>query len=238
MNFFRRFLFKKRLEPAPGFKIAVLGLGVFGQAVTRAASQNNIEVLAIDRERDKVNACKDYATEAVILDITNQEGLNKFRLQEYHAVIVAVGKHFENNFLATAYLKELGAPYVISRAASDIHARILFKIGADEVINPEEEIGEDLGFHLARRKNIHALTLKGDYAIIEVEAPAEMAGEALPNTLLQAGETARVLLVSRVDEKGVLNTFPATNDPIHAGDRLTVLGTSAQLEEFKKEYRL
>ena len=238
MKFFRRFLFKRRLEPAPGFKIAVLCLGVFGRAVVRAAAENNIEILAIDREREKVNLCKDFATEAVILDVTSQEGLNKFRLQDYHAVIVAIGRHFENNFLATAYLKELGAPYVISRAASDIHARILFKIGADEVINPEEEIGEDLGFHLARRKNIHALSLKGDYSIIEVEVPDKLAGTPLPAELLAPGDFARVLLVSRVNEKGALETFPASPEPLQPGDRLSVLGTDKQLEEFKKDYRL
>ena len=237
MKFFRKLLLKRKTANSDEFKIAVLGLGVFGQAVTRALFENDIEVLAIDRDRDLVNRCKEFSTESVILDVTNQEGLAKFSLQEYSAVVVAIGNQFENSFLATAYLKEIGAKYVIARATSEINRKILHKIGADEVISPEEEIGHHLGYHLAKRKNLHAITVRGNYCISEIEVPAKLLGQSLPEQIFEPQNDIQVLLVNTINEEGALHSMRPKRDTIlNPDDKLSVFGDSEKIDEFIEEF--
>lgn len=73
--------------------------------------------------------------------MSGQANTGKLGSKEFDCVIVAISESVESSILITLMLKDLGAKYVINKAATEIHARILRQVGADKIIFPEMEYG-------------------------------------------------------------------------------------------------
>jgi len=119
---------------------AVLGLGRFGSAVARALFEQGHLVLGVDNDEAKVAAISHFCSRAVRADVTNEEALRALAIWEYDAVVVAMG-NLQSSLLTTILLKEMGTKYVIAKAASEIHGKVLRKLGADRVVFPERDMG-------------------------------------------------------------------------------------------------
>ena len=131
----------------------VLGLGVFGSTIVKTLSQFGHEVLAIDKDEECVQRIADYATRAIIGDVTDQKFLADLGIEEFDVGIVAIGNHLEESLLGVLNLKELGVPYIVAKAKNKRFMAILEQIGADRIIRPEKEMGERVARSLIR-KNI------------------------------------------------------------------------------------
>ncbi|OYV03134.1 potassium uptake system protein, partial [candidate division bacterium WOR-3 4484_18] len=122
-------------------RFCVIGLGKFGISVAKALSRKGAEVLAIDTDEERVNEASNFATQAIILDATDKEALQRIGIQDIDAAIVAVGKDMASSILITSLLKELGVKYVVAKALSPLHGKVLEKVGADRVVFPERDMG-------------------------------------------------------------------------------------------------
>ena len=124
-------------------RVAVIGLGRFGMALARRLSQHGAEVIAIDRQHKLIEEiCNDVAI-AVRLDSSEEAALRSQEVERVDCVVVAIGENFEAALLTTAICKKnLKVPKVICRAQTTLHAEIFRQIGADEVIQPEQNAGE------------------------------------------------------------------------------------------------
>ena len=123
-------------------QFVVLGLGIFGSTLVKTLSQYGREVIAIDKNPENVQRVADFATKAVIGDVTDFQFLSDLGLDDMDVGIVAIGDRLEDSILATMNLKELGVPYVIVKAKNKRFKVVLEKIGADYVVRPEKEMGE------------------------------------------------------------------------------------------------
>src|SRR5437773_2752568 len=122
-------------------KFAVIGLGRFGTAIAQTLSQRGAEVLAIDNSEEKTEEIKDDVAYAVTLDSTELKALKSQNIQNMDAVVVAIGENFEALLLTTVLLMELNVKRIIARASGKHQRMILEKLGIEEILSPENEVG-------------------------------------------------------------------------------------------------
>ena len=117
--------------------VLLVGLGRFGRHMAQKLQELHHEVLAIDKDEQRVNDALPFVTNAQIGDGTNEQFVRSLGVRNFDLCVVAIGDNFQSSLETTALLKECGAPFVLARAARDIHAKFLLRNGADDVIYPE-----------------------------------------------------------------------------------------------------
>ncbi|HER43999.1 MAG TPA: TrkA family potassium uptake protein, partial [Candidatus Eisenbacteria bacterium] len=118
-------------------KYAAIGLGNFGFFVTKTLFEEGHDVIAIDRNEDRVQKIRPYCSQAILGDATEKDMIKTLGLEEMDAVIVSMGGNADAATLITLYLKELGAKRIVVKATNEDHGKILSKVGATDVISPE-----------------------------------------------------------------------------------------------------
>jgi trk system potassium uptake protein len=209
----------------------VIGLGQFGMSLARSLSERGFEVLAVDRKSELVKQAATFAAEAVSFNAMDEAALAHAAPAQRDVAVCAIGPESrDSSIICTALLRQLGAPYVISRASDPVHERILHLVGAHEVVNPDREYGERLARRLLYRGIVDGLPLGDDLSVTEVQVPAEFAGRNLIELQLPRRFGVMVVAVRRVvDGKGVA-LLPNPNDPLRADDILVVVSTPAATE--------
>lgn len=149
----------------------VIGLGRFGISLTQTLIQNKHEVLAVDKDLQLVEMMSSIATHAIQGDCTDEEVLTELGVKNYNHAIVAVGENLQTSILATLLLKEMGVPKVTAKAKNAMHGKMLTKIGADQVVYPERDMGIRLGKQLSSGNLIDYIELSPDYNLVEMKAP-------------------------------------------------------------------
>ena len=137
----RRDCFQKKA--GTGMKtVLLIGVNHLGTLIAKKMMEIGYEVMAVDSDEARVNAIQSMVTDARIGDSTNEEFLKYLGVDEYDICFVTIASDFQNSLMTTFLLKELGASKVIGRANSEIQEKLLFRSGADEVINPEKLASE------------------------------------------------------------------------------------------------
>jgi len=152
-------------------RFLIIGLGRFGRRLAQTLTEAGQEVIAVDVRQDLVERMRDEVALAVRLDATEAEPLQNQDFGEIDAAIVSIGEDFEANVLATTTLKAMGVPKVISRASTGTQRRILTRVGADEVILPEEEMADRLARQLVNPNIVEHLTLSEGHSLVQIRAP-------------------------------------------------------------------
>ena len=116
--------------------ILLIGLGRFGRHVAMKLSELHHQVMAVDQSEERVEAALPYVTSAQIGDSKKAAFLESLGVRNFDVCIVAIGDDFQSSLETTSLLKELGARFVVARAARDTHAKFLLRNGADEVVYP------------------------------------------------------------------------------------------------------
>ena len=122
-------------------QFAVIGLGRFGTSIALTLSKMGYDVLAVDTSEEKVNNIIEYVTHAVQVDAMDEQALKALGIRNFDVVIVAIGQDIQANILVTVMLKELGVKRVVSKAVTDLHGKVLERVGADKVVFPERDMG-------------------------------------------------------------------------------------------------
>jgi trk system potassium uptake protein TrkA len=198
----------------------VIGAGRFGTAVATTLYQLGHEVVVIDTDADAVNRIKSFTTHAMIADGTDCDILRQLGCSNFDAVIVAIGEDLENNILATVAAQEAGAKKVISKAQSEVAAKILDRVGADEVIQPEREMGVRLAQKLTTPEVLDMFYLGENYDIMEIAVNGHLSG-TLQELRLPNRFGVQVIAVNRKNE---LITSPRADLLLEKGDMLVVVG--------------
>ncbi|GEO66039.1 potassium channel family protein [Levilactobacillus spicheri] len=147
---------------------AVLGLGRFGEAVVRTLAEMQQEVLAVDCREDRVNELMDVATQTLIADTRDEEVLRRLNIDTFDYVIVGIGNNMEASILTTLLAKEQGAKQVIAKAETSDHGRVLKRVGADQVVFPERDMGQGIARKLLSNHILNFIDLSQDYTLAEV----------------------------------------------------------------------
>lgn len=157
----------------------VIGLGRFGRQIVKKLDELNYEVLAVDVNEDRVQAVLPFATNAQIGDSTDANFLSSLGVSNFDVCIVAIGDNFQNSLETTSLLKELHAPVVVSRAASDVHAKFLSRNGADHVVYPEEQLANWTAIRYSSDHVLDYIQMEQDFSIYEVEIPKNWVGRTV-----------------------------------------------------------
>lgn len=215
-------------------QVAVFGLGRLGMTLAVELSQKGYSVLAIDMERDKIERVRNSIDKVIVMRHFDEEGLKTTGVLDCEVAVVAFGKNIENNILLTAMLKEIGIPYVISRAESHAHAKILQKIGADDIFSPEEDMAIRLVNRITGTNFLDFIEISDQYAITEFPTPNEWVGKKISELCLR--EEKGIMVVALRKELQVVMP-PDPNLPLMESDLIIAIGPRQKLDEVSKKAR-
>jgi len=210
---------------------AVIGLGRFGGSICKELSEEGMDVLAIDKNEDKVNEYKNIASHAVIADSTDESTLKELGLKNIDHVIVAIGDNIQASILTTVILTDLGIKMITVKANNDYHEKILNKIGAQQVVHPERDMGKRIAHNIISNNILDYLELSDEHSIVEVKAGKKMLGKSLVDLDIRANYGCNVVAIKRGDD---INVSPSDEDTLKANDVLIVIGADKDISRFEK----
>ena len=209
----------------------VIGLGRFGSEVARRLFEQGCEVLAVDTHSELVQQISQDVTHAVVADARDKDVLRALGVKDFDCAVVAIGGSLGDSVLATMNVKELGVPRVVCKAHDETHRQVLRKLGADQVVIPEQEQAARLAKSLSSYNVLDYIELSDEYGIIEVPEPKSWMGKSLKELNVRAKLGVNILAIKQND---TINVSPAADYPIGADDILVVLGDTAALEKVQK----
>jgi len=201
--------------------ILLIGLGRFGRHIALKLNALNHQVMAIDRNEERVNALLPFVTNAQIGDSTNEEFLSSLGVGNYDACIVAIGDNFQNSLETTYLLKELGARKIIARASKEMQEKFLLRNGADEVVYPEKQLAAWTAIRCSSDHILEYIELDDEYAIFEVEIPSSWSGKSILELDIRKKHGLNIL---GVRTNGKLNMNITPNTVFRYGTSVLVLG--------------
>lgn len=210
-------------------QFVVIGLGRFGTSVAKTLTSLGHEVLALDKNEHAVHEIMNDVTQAVQADAREEETLRALGVRNLDVAVVAIGDDLEANILITLMLKEMGIPYVVAKARSVQHGKVLEKIGADKIVYPEQDMGIRLANNLIRTNVMDFIELSLDYSIFEIIAPAQFVNKSIGQLNLRAFYKINVLAIKKGKEKIVI--APGANEVIAEKDILVIVANKKALSK-------
>lgn len=120
-------------------QFVVIGIGRFGESIATTLFSMGHDVLAIDKDEERVQYISSKVTHAVQADATDESTLKSLGIRNFDVAVVTVGENIQSNILITLLCKEAGIRYVLAKAQNELHSKVLYKIGADKVVFPERD---------------------------------------------------------------------------------------------------
>ena len=228
-------------------KFIIIGLGNFGSSIAEKLTRMGHEVIGADINIEIIESIKDKVTHAICMDCRNAESIKNLPLKNTDVVIVSIGEDEGANLLATALIKKMGVPRLISRSVSPIHETILEAMEVSEIVRPEEETAERWAKKLTTEGIIDTFELTENYSIIEVKVPRKFFGKTIAEVGFNRDYNVLVLTIMKnIKERNLMGLFRkvtklaiegvATADTLlNEGDVMVLYGNNNNLSELLKE---
>lgn len=209
-------------------QFAIIGTGRFGSSVAKTLYNLGHDVLAIDIDEEIVSEMADYVTHAVQLDATDENALKAIGIRNFDVVVVTIGENIQSSVMATLIVKEAGVKKIIVKGNSELHEKVLYKIGADRVILPEKEMGIRVANNLVSSSVLDYIELSSEYSVVEIETLKEWHHKTIGELSLRSKYGISVIAIKRNNE---LNISPYASDKFEPGDIIVALGEVSQLSK-------
>lgn len=209
---------------------AVFGLGRYGEAVAMELANSGADVLAVDTDQNLVNAAAAYIPLCKCADVTDAEVLKNLGISNVDVVIIAMANSLEASVMAVMLCKEAGVKTVIAKCSSEMHRKLLLKVGADKVVFPESESGIRLAKNLLSAGFVDMIELAGDVSLLELEVRPEWAGKSLIELNLRRKYDINVVAIRKGDNVQV-NIDPTA--PLEADMELVIIANRNKLSRLK-----
>jgi len=224
-------LLKKKSRTVPK-RIAVLGISNYGFYLSRRLYELGCEVMVVDKDPARVRYLQEEVDRAVIGDVTDPQTLAGLELKEYDACVLSIGDDMSASLLALLHLRDLGVREIIAKAVSEEHARILKKIGANEVIFPEKDMAMRTANILAGSNVLDYLPLGEEYGIIELAPDRRFIGKSLRELELRKRHHVEVIAVKQLLERKTL--VPDPDFVIKDSDLLVIIGKNEAIQKLQQ----
>ncbi len=201
--------------------ILLIGVNRFGSLLTQEFHAQGHQIMAVDKNEERINNILPLVTDAKIGDSTNEAFLRSLGVDGYDVCIVTIGGDFQSSLETTSLLKELGGRLVISRADRDVQAKFLLRNGADEVINPEKQIAQWAAIRYASSHVLDYIKLDDDHAIFEVPIPREWDGKTIGQIDIRKRYGINIMAVK---ENGRMNLSVTPDTVLNGSKTMLVLG--------------
>jgi trk system potassium uptake protein len=205
---------------------AIIGLGHFGSTLALRLEALGQPVLGIDIDPYRVKDISSLLTETLVLNALDINALMEADITSFNTVVVAISRDFETSALITASLKELGIAHIICQSGSKRHKEILLRVGAERVIIPSEEAGNQLADELSIPGMLQRLVLSPEYSLIEILVPPRLVSKSVKEC---EKFSITVMAVLRENEL-ILNPEPGFS--LNRQDILVIIGEKESLAEF------
>ncbi len=209
---------------------AVFGLGRYGLAVAMELANNGADVLAVDTDQNLVNVAAAHIPLCKCADVTDAEVLKNLGIANVDVVIIAMANSLEASVMAVMLCKEAGVKTVIAKCSSEMHRKLLLKVGADKVVFPESESGIRLAKNLLSAGFVDMIELAGDVSLLELDVRPEWVGKSLIELNLRRKYDINVVAIRRGNNVQV-NIDPTA--PLEAGMELVIIANRNKLSKLK-----
>ena len=223
---------------SPIQRFAIIGLGRFGSRLAANLTAAGQEVIAVDQDIQRVDQIRDRVTLAVAMDATDEQAMRGQGVDQVDVAVVGIGDDFQARVLSTVTLKQMGVAKVISRAVARTDADIMRRVGADDVVNPEDESADRWAVRLANPWFLSCVELDADHSIIEINTPKKWVDKTLIQLAVRKNFGVHVVAIKHRFENAQgaveINPFlqiPIPDQPLGAHDVLVVMGGDAQLSQ-------
>jgi trk system potassium uptake protein TrkA len=216
----------------PRKHICVIGLGEFGSQLAKELAKQ-CEVLALDRQEEKVNAIIDEVQRALIVDVRDFASISSLVTPDFDEAIVSIGESLEASILATLHLKKIGVPMIRTKATTEDHAAILRSIGAQEIIFPERETARRVAAQIINPNLLDFIPLEEDYRVMDVAPPDAFYGHSLEELNLRKQFGVFVIAVKELVPTRFI-FLPAPNFVIKPSDILVMIGREKELLQLQE----
>ncbi|GAA4226694.1 trk system potassium uptake protein TrkA [Streptosporangium album] len=211
--------------------VVVIGLGRFGGALAAELVGRDIEVLGVDRDAKNVQEFSGRLTHVVCADSTDPDALTQLGVAEFGRAVVGIGTDIEASILTTSILADLGVPDIWAKAISLQHSRILERVGAHHVVQPEHDMGERVA-HLVTGRMLDYVEVDDNYALVKTKAPRWADGRTLGELGIRKKYGVTVV---GIKQPGGRFTYATSDTVVNSGDTLLVAGETDKTERFAEE---
>lgn len=213
-------------------QFVVIGCGRFGESVAKTLYKLGYDVLVVDRDIDIIQEISEHVTHAIQADAEDENALRALGIRNFDVAVITIGSNIQASIMATLIVKELGVKKVIAKAQSEIHGKVLYKIGADKVVFPERDMGVRVAHNILSSNILDVIELMPDYSIIEVIALEEWENKSLVDLRLPNKMGVSIMAIKTGDS---INISPYADDIIKAGDVVVLLGHNDNLRKIEQK---
>ncbi|WP_368490398.1 TrkA family potassium uptake protein [Clostridium sp. BJN0013] len=207
----------------------VVGLGRFGKSIARTLYELGNDVLAVDSREDNVQDITPYVTQAVEADATEEENLKALGVNNFDVAII-IGADIQSSVIVTLLLKEMGMKFVLAKANTDLHAKILYKIGADKVVFPEKDTAVRIAHNLVSNNMLDFIALSPEYRVAEILCIKKWIGKNLEQLNIRSKYGINIIMIKRGDD---INVSPASDFVFLEGDIVVAIGGQKEIEKLE-----
>ena len=209
--------------------VLLIGLGRFGRQMAEKLRELRHQILAVDRDEGRVNDILPLVTNAQIGDGTNEAFIASLGVRNFDLCVVAIGDNFQSSLETTALLKEYGAPFVLSRASSEVHAKFLRRNGADDVVYPEKQMAQWAAVRSSADHVFDYVEMTRDHSIFETQVPAAWIGKTIVELAVRQKYRINVLATRTGDQ---LEFLPGPMHRFRREETMFILGANRDVQKF------
>ncbi len=215
-------------------QFVVIGLGRFGTSVAETLYALGNDVLAVDIDEEVVQNIADKVTHAVQVDANDENSLRALGIGNFDVAIISIGADIQANILSTLLVKEMNVKHIITKANNPLHAKVLYKIGANRVIFPERDMGIRVAHNLCSSSILDYIELSPDFSIAELVTPKEWEGNSLKELNLRSKYGINVVAIKRDNS---IDVSLSADEIIQEGDIIVAIGGTAEINSIERLVR-
>ncbi|MGN0685753.1 TrkA family potassium uptake protein [Subdoligranulum variabile] len=215
----------------PSALYGVIGLGRFGAALVKTLSEAGKEVIAIDKNEERVREVRAYTDYAFVVDNLSETALKETGMQNCGTVTICIGEQVDMSILTTMLVIKLGVPHVIAKATSEVHGEVLKRMGAN-VVYPEADMAVRIGRRLIFGNLLDYVALADGVEVRRIAVGGHVVGKSIQE--LDVRRTFGINIIA-VERDGRTDVEFTADYRFAQGDTIAVVGKMDKIDRFEKE---
>ena len=215
-----------------GKQFLVIGAGRFGSTVAKTLYGMGHEVMVVDSDEERVQNINAEVTSVVQADTSSEKVVKALGINKFDAVILAISSDMHSSIMTAILLIEMEARYVVAKAQTELHGRVLKKIGVNQIVYPEQDMGRKLAHSIMAPSIVDLFELSDEYSVVEVKAPEDMVGKSLRELDLGARLGISIIAI-RSSDGGKTNISPVAEDTFETDDLIIAIGKNTSLKKLE-----
>lgn len=204
----------------------IIGAGRFGKHLAKKLVDLGNDVVAVDKNVEKIEALNTFLTDSFVGDCSNESVLKALGVNNFDVCFVCTAENFQSSLEITSMLKELGAGFVVATAKRDRQADLLKKIGADDVIYPEKQIAEKTGIRYNAKNIVDLIQISDEYAIYEIPVPKAWIGKTIIEVNVRKNHKVNIIAIKNNDN---INAAPGADYTFRPDDHIMIIGKQSDV---------